>query len=152
MNTIVEQILTGLNSGIGFAGSVITIYDHFKNRDKTRMKEISEAMRDKSKEAYHLYCEYRKYREYDIGVPLEKDILGYWESCLKRDALPGAADMVSSNIACREEAEIMSAYLLEAWMEVPDFVNWMHDIAAQHKLDELSETLIEFRKNIEISR
>lgn len=30
MGTILEQILSSLNTKIGFAGSIITLYDHFK--------------------------------------------------------------------------------------------------------------------------
>lgn len=80
---------------------------------------------------------------------MEKHILGYWESCLKRDTVPSVTDMVSLKIASKAEAEIMLAYLLEAWMENPDFVEWLHDILTQNKLDKLSETLISLQKNLE---
>lgn len=149
MGTVLEQILTGLNSRIGFAGSIITLYDHFKNQDDTHIKETFAAIRNKSKEAYDSYCEYRGYRKDEIGIPLEENILGYWESCLKRDTIPSVTDMVSLNIASKAEAEIMLAYLLESWMENPDFVEWLHDILAQNKLDKLSETLISLQKNLE---
>lgn len=149
MGTVLEQILTGLNSWIGFAGSIITLYDHFKNQDDTHIKETFAAIRNKSKEAYDSYCEYRGYRKDKIGIPLEEDILGYWESCLNRDTIPSVTDMVSLNIASKAEAEIMLAYLLESWMENPDFVEWLHDILAQNKLDKLSETLISLQKNLE---
>ncbi len=149
MNTILEQIINGLNSGIGFAGSIVTMYDHFKNKDNSHSKEILAAIRGKSKEAYRSYCEYREYRKNDIGTPLERDILGYWESCLERDVLPSADDIVSENIASKEEAEIMIVYLFEAWMGVPEFVEWVHALLAQRKLDELSQALMDFQKNIE---
>ena len=149
MGTILEQILSSLNTKIGFAGSIITLYDHFKNQDDTHIKETFAAIRNKSKEAYDSYCEYRQYRKDEIGTPLEKHILGYWESCLKRDTVPSVTDMVSLKIASKAEAEIMLAYLLEAWMENPDFVEWLHDILTQNKLDKLSETLISLQKNLE---
>ena len=57
--------------------------------------------------------------------------------------------MRSSNIASREETEIMLVYLLEAWMEIPDFVAWLHDMLAQNKLDELSIRLSDLQKNME---
>ena len=149
MDSILEQILSGLNTGIGFAGSIITLYDHFKNQDDFHNNKIFVAIRNKSKEAYDSYCEYRQYRKDEIGTPLEEDILGYWESCLKRDTIPSVTDMVSLNIASKAEAEIMLAYLLEAWMENPNFVEWLHDIFAQNKLDKLSKTLISLQKNLE---
>lgn len=80
---------------------------------------------------------------------MEEHILGYWETCLKRDTVPSVTDMVSLKIASKAEAEIMLAYLLEAWMEIPDFVEWLHDILTQNKLDKLSETLISMQKNLE---
>ncbi len=126
--------------------SIITIFDHFKNKDNIYIEELFTAIRNKSKEAYDLYCEHRNN---DIGVPLEGDILGYWESCVKRDVLPSVDDMLSSNIASREEAEIMLAYLLEAWMEIPDFVDWLHAMLAQNKLDELSKRLKDLQKSME---
>ncbi len=149
MDTILERIFMGLNSGIGFVGSAITIYNHFKHKNDTHMREIFTAMRNKSGEAYRLYCENREYRKHDIGIPLEEDILGYWESCLKRDVLPSADDMVSCRIAGKEEAEIMLAYLLQAWMEVPDFVSWIHGILTNNKLDKLSGALAGLQKNME---
>ena len=71
------------------------------------------------------------------------------DQSVKRDTLPSVEDMRSSNIASREEAEIMLAYLLEAWMEIPDFVAWLHDMLAQNKLDELSIRLSDLQKNME---
>ena len=153
MNTIYKQILDVFNTGIGFTGSIITICDHFINKNNSHIKETFAAIRDKSKEAYKSYCDYCESRKKDIGIPSEEKILGYWESCLERDILPSVDDMVSSNIAYKEEAEIMLMYLLKAWMEVPDFVEWLHDILTQNKLDEISRTLIDVQKNIEgISR
>lgn len=148
MDTILEKILKGLNTGIGAAGSFITLYDYFTSRNDTHIKETFTAIREKSKEAYDSYCEYCEYRKNDIGVPVEEYILDYWESCLKRNALPGVADMVSLNIATKAEAEIMLAYLLEAWMEIPDFVEWLHGILTQNKLDELAGTLTTLEKNL----
>lgn len=150
MNTILENIFNFLDTGVGLAGSIVTIYDHFRNQDDTHIKETFTAIRNKSKEAYDFYCEYREHRKNDIGIPLENDILGYWELCLERDVLPSVGDMVSLNIASKEEAEIMLAYLLESWMEIPDFAEWLHDILTQNKLDELSRTLISLQKNLEI--
>lgn len=153
MNTIFKQILEVFNTGIGFTGSIITICDHFRNKNNSHIKETFAAIRDKSKDAYKSYCDYCERRKKDIGIPSEEKILGYWESCLERDILPSVDDMVSSNIAYKEEAEIMLMYLLKAWMEVPDFVEWLHDILTQNKLDELSGTLMDFQKSIEgISR
>ncbi len=149
MSTCLEQIFNNINTWAGVTGSIITIFDHFKNKDNTHIEELYTAIRNKSKEAYDLYCKYREHRNNDIGVPLEGDILGYWESCVKRDTLPSVDDMLSSNIASREEAEIMLAYLLEAWMEIPDFVAWLHDMLAQNKLDELSRSLADLQKNME---
>ncbi len=149
MNTILEQILKALDKGVGFTGSILTIYDFITKQDDAHVRETFAAIRAQSKAAYDAYCEYRRYRKSDIGVPGEEDILGYWESCLKRDVLPGAADMVSCKIAEKEEAEILSAYLLEAWMEVPDFAEWLHGILICNKLDDLASSLRDFRKSIE---
>lgn len=149
MSTCLEQIFNSINTWAGVAGSIITIFDHFKNKGNTYIEELFTAIRNKSKEAYDLYCEYCEHRNNDIGVPLEGDILGYWESCVRRDTLPSVDDMRSSNIASTEEAEIMLAYLMEAWMEIPDFVEWLHGMLAQNKLDELSIRLSDLQKNME---
>lgn len=148
MDNILDQILNFFNTGIGFTGTAITLYDHFKNRNITHITETFTAIRNKSKEAFDSYCEYREHRKNDIGTPLKEDILGYWESCLERDILPSVTDMVSLRIATKEEAEIMLAYLLKSWMEVPDFVEWLHDILTQNKLEELSKTLLSLQENL----
>lgn len=114
MDNILDQILNFFNTGIGFTGTAITLYDHFKNRNITHITETFTAIRNKSKEAFDSYCEYREHRKNDIGTPLKEDILGYWESCLERDILPSVTDMVSLRIATKEEAEIMLAYLLKS--------------------------------------
>lgn len=148
MNITLKLILDFLNTGTGLTGLAITLYDHFKDRNKTHITETLTAIRNKSKEAYDSYCEYREHRKNDIGTPLKEDILGYWESCLERDILPSVTDMVSLKIATKEEAEIMLAYLLKSWMEVPDFVEWLHDILTQNKLDGLSQTLLSLQENL----
>lgn len=148
MNTILEKVLDGFNKGIGIAGSCITICDYLKNRENTHIEETFSAIRKKAKEAYDSYCEYCKYREDDLGVPIKEDILGYWESCLQRDVLPSAADMVSVNIASKEEANILFSYLLRAWMEIPDFTEWMHDILTQNKLEKLLGEVMSLQENI----
>ncbi len=153
MSTIIETVLDLLYQGIGAAGSVITIFDYLKNRKNSHVEETKKAIREQSKKAYDSYCEYRGYRMEDLGEPLEKDILGYWESCLQRDVLPGAKDMVSEGIASREEAEILSAYLLKSWMEIPDFAEWLHDVLTQNKLEKLSGAVTALQENFKsISR
>ena len=148
MNTIeaILKVFKTFNDLIGFSGSGITIYDHFNN---THTNEIFAEMRKKSREAYDLYCEYRKYSKKDIGIPIKEKILSYWESCLKHNTLPSVTDMVSLGIATESEAEIMLPCLLEAWMRIPDFVEWLHNILIQNKMDELSQTLVLLQKNLE---
>ncbi len=149
MDTILELILNALNHSLGIPGSAITICDFLKNHNKTHITETFTAIRKKSKEAYDSYCEYRKYRKSEIGTPTEEKILGYWESCLERNALPSVDDMVNSDTAAKEEAEIMLPYLLKSWMGVPDFVEWLHGILAQNQMKELSETLLSLQQNLE---
>lgn len=149
MDTILELILTALNNSLGIPGSAITICDFLKNHNKTHITETFTAIRKKSKEAYDSYCEYQEYRKSEIGTPAEAKILGYWESCLERNALPSVDDMVDSNTAAKEEAEIMLPYLLKAWMGVPDFVEWLHNILIQNKMEELSGTLLSLQQNLE---
>ena len=147
--TMIGQIVDSLNTVVGLADSAIAVKDFVKNEGTAHVDEIYAAIQNKSKEAYDLYCAYREHRKEDIGVPEEKDILGYWEACLTRDVLPSVADMVSEKIASKEEAEIMLEYLLEAWMGVPDFANWLHDVLAQNKLDEIAAKLKDLQKNME---
>lgn len=155
MDNILEKLLTGLNHlntiGVipGIPGSVITIYDHFKNRNNTHIEETYTAMRNKSKEAYGLYCAYRNHKRNSLGLPTEEKIIGYWESCLQRNVLPSIDDMVTQKTACKEEAEIIFPYLMESWMEVPDFVGWLHDILTQNQFNDLSEKLLHLQKNFE---
>lgn len=91
--------------------------------------------------AYARYFEYRKYRQDELGIPIKEDILGYWETCLQRNVLPSASDMVVSQIADKEEAEVIISYLMEQWMTIPDFAAWIHDILIQNHLDIASERL-----------
>ena len=98
-------------------------------------------MREKSKKAYNLYCRDCDLLNRELGTPLEKSILGYWESCSQRKVFPSVEDMVTLNIASKEEAEVMFPYLFRSWMEVPDFVQYQHDILTNNKLDELAKKL-----------
>ena len=94
MLTILETAIGGfhtLNTAVGFSGSLVTLYDHFKGN--THIKETLTAMRRQSKKAYEEYCRYRETVKEDIGVPLETDIVGYWESCMRRNILPSSDDM-----------------------------------------------------------
>ncbi len=149
MDTILELILKALDNSLGIPGSAITICDFLKNHNKTHITETFTAIRKKSKEAYDSYCEYQEYRKSEIGTPTEEKILGYWESCLERNALPSVDDMVNSDTAAKEEAEIMLPYLLKSWMGIPDFVEWLHGILAQNQMKELSETLLSLQQNLE---
>lgn len=141
MGFILDEICNGLNSPIGFGTTLMTYYDRFKNQDHSHIEETFTAIRNKSKEAYDLYCKYCIYSKDRLGKPLEEDILGYWKSCLKRDRLPSVDDMVSLNIADKAEAEIMLQYLLKSWMEIPDFVGWLHSVLTLKKLDKLDKLL-----------
>ena len=138
---VLKEGFSDLNTLIGFTGSLVTIFDHFKNKDGTHIQETLDAIREKSNVAYARYCEHRKYRSDDLGIPLKKDILGYWEMCLQRTVLPSASDMVASQIASKEEAEVIISYLMEQWMTIPDFSAWMHDILILGHLEKASEKL-----------
>ena len=141
--------LSALNTPIGFGGSLITIFDHFKNKNSSHIKETLDAIREKSSVAYARYFEYRKYRQDDLGIPIKEDILGYWETCLQRNVLPSASDMVTSHIASKEEAEIIISYLMEQWMTIPDFSAWIHDILIQNHLEIASERLSDLPQILE---
>ena len=117
-----------LTSILGDLSIYIDIYNYFKNRNNTHVDEFFKAMREKSKKAYNLYCRDCDLLNRGLGTPLEKSILGYWESCSQRNVFPSVEDMVASNIAGKEEAEVMFPYLFRSWMEVPDFVQYQHDI------------------------
>ncbi len=124
MKTILSG-LSGLNTLLGAVGSGLTVYDHFKNQQTDAIKA---AIQKQSEKAYARYADFRGERRAELGLPVKRDILGYWESCLERNVLPGVEDMVSVKIAEQEEAEILFPYLLEAWMEVPDFADWLHGL------------------------
>ncbi|MCI8511019.1 MAG: hypothetical protein HFE83_03360 [Lachnospiraceae bacterium] len=150
MLTILETAIGGfhtLNTAVGFSGSLVTLYDHFKGN--THIKETLTAMRRQSKKAYEEYCRYRETVKEDIGVPLETDIVGYWESCMRRNILPSSDDMVSSKIADKEEAEILLPYLLEAWMQIPDFTGWLHEMLLLNGMNETAEALAQMQKSLE---
>lgn len=131
------DIFKGINSGIGFIGSAVTIYDYWTKKDDTYSSEMKEEMRSQAGKAYRLYCDYREYKKESLGIPDSEKILGYWESCLKRDTLPCVSDMVSEGIAEQEEAEVMLPYLMREWMEIPDFVEWMRSLLAEGQMQEL---------------
>ena len=138
---VAEKVFDQINDSLGFAGSLLTFYDFLKNKDKDHIQETLDVMEKKSKAAYGRYCQYRKYREKDLGVPTEEKILGYWKSCMERSVLPSAGDMVNSGIACREEAEVLMPYLMEQWRTVPEFSEWLHLILNREKLEEISDKL-----------
>lgn len=132
----IKTIMDGmsrLNTLLGAVGSGLTVCDHFKNQNTDAIRE---AIRKQSEKAYICYASFRGERKEALGLPVKADILGYWERCLKRDVLPGVEDMVSENIAEREEAEILFPYLLEAWMEVPDFADWLHSLLTAGRQEE----------------
>ena len=137
----IQSCFANLNTPIGFAGSLITIFDHFRNQNKNHIDDTLSIIRKKSAAAYEQYCEFRKYRQDDLGVPNKEDILEYWETCLQRNILPSRNDMVSSNIATEEEAEIIIPYLMEQWMSIPEFSTWLHDILNQNHLERISKIL-----------
>lgn len=110
MKTILSG-LSGLNTLLGAVGSGLTVYDHFKNQQTDAIKA---AIQKQSEKAYARYADFRGERRAELGLPVKRDILGYWESCLERNVLPGVEDMVSVKIAEQEEAEILFPYLLEA--------------------------------------
>ena len=144
MLNFLDKIIEGFpafNTFIGFGGSVVTIFDHFKNKNSNHIKETLDAIREKSDVAYARYCEHRKGREEDLGIPLKEDILGYWETCLQRNVLPSADDMVTSQIASTQEAEIIISCLMEQWMTIPDFSAWIHDILIRTQLETVSKEL-----------
>ena len=154
MFNILDTITAGLstlNTPIGFGGSLITIFDHFRNKNSSHIEETLDAIQEKSSVAYARYCEHRKLREEDLGIPLEEDILGYWKTCLQRNVLPSASDMVTSQIADKEEAEIIISYLMEQWMTIPDFSAWIHDILIQNHLEIASERLSDLPQILEPS-
>lgn len=152
MFNILDVITAGLsdpNTPIGLVGSLVTIFDHFKNKNSSHIKETLDAIRKKSSVAYARYCEHQQYRQNDLGIPLEDDILGYWETCLQRNVLPSASDMVASQIASKEEAEVIISYLMEQWMTIPDFSAWIHDILIQNHLKITSERLSDLSQILE---
>ena len=140
--TVLGSGLAGLNTAAGFAGSLLTIRDHFKNPSQ----ELLSTLRKKSDEAYAQYCSYREYRRDELGLPDREAILGYWERCLRRNVFPCADDMAALQIASREEAEAILLFLMGQWMTVPEFSAWMHDILHQHRLDEISKALTDLPK------
>lgn len=138
---VIKDGLSNLNTPVGFTGSLVTIFDHFRNQNSNHIQETLDAVREKSAVAYAQYCEHRKYRQRELGIPLKEDILGYWETCLQRNVLPGVSDMVDSKIACEEEAKIIISYLIEQWMTIPEFSAWINDILIQNHLEKASELL-----------
>ncbi len=152
MFNILDAITEGfsnLNTPIGFVGSLVTIFDHFKNKNSSHIEETLDAIRKKSGVAYAQYCGHQQYRQNDLGIPIEEDILGYWETCLQRNVLPSAGDMVASQIASKEEAKVIIAYLMEQWMTIPDFSAWIHDILILNHLEITSERLSDLPQILE---
>ncbi len=138
MYTIWGSIWNTVSEILGAAGTLTTLHDHFSTTDE----EILQQMRSKSRVAFDLYCEYRKSRQNEIGEPLESEVVNYWNSCLQRDVLPSVSDLVSQKIASHKEAEILLPYLLESWMGVPSFVEWIHDLLILSKLQDISASLL----------
>ncbi len=139
-DNLIERILDvfgDINTGVEFAGLIVKMYKQWKKTGDTHSSEMKKEMRRQAGKAYRLYRDYRKYKQESLGEPEREDILGYWESCLKRDILPCVPDMVSEGIATQEEAEVMLPYLIKEWMEIPDYVEWMHSLLAESKQHEL---------------
>ena len=139
--SIIGGILSGLNTSVGFAGSIIGIYDYIKSKTTSNVQVFQDEIRQASKIAYQRYCEQVPYREADLGIPLERDVLGYLETCLRHGQLPSVTDIVEKRIASQEEAEVLFPYLMEQWMTVPEFSCWLHDFLTQNNQKKLSEQL-----------
>lgn len=152
MFNILDAVTGGFSAiggPVGLAGSLVTIFDHFRNANEGHMEQTLRDIRGKSKTAYKRYCEYRMYRQDALGVPVEEKVLGYWEECLRRSVLPSAEDLAACGIASAEEAEVLAPCLMEQWMTVPEFSAWLHDILAQNHLEELAERLSDLPQALE---
>ena len=134
-------ILSGLNTPVGFVGSIIGIYDYIKSKTTSNVQVFQNEIRQASQIAYQRYCQQVPYREADLGIPLEGDVLGYLETCLRHDQLPSVTDIVEKRIASQEEAEVLFPYLMEQWMTIPEFSWWLHDYLTQNNQKKLSEQL-----------
>lgn len=145
----IVDVFGNINTGLGFGGSAVTIYDHWKKKTETYSSEIKKEMRRQAEKAFQLYCTYQEDKKDSLGEPKKKRVLSYWESCLERDILPCVSDMVSEGIAVQEEAEVMFPYLLKEWMEIPDFVEWMHSLLAENQLHELTNVVEHLQRKIE---
>ena len=135
------SILDGLNTPVGLAGSIVGIYDYIKSKTTSNAQAFQDEILQASKTAYQRYCKQVPYRQADLGIPMEDDVLGYLETCMRCDRLPSVADIVEKGIASREEAEVLLPYLMEEWMTVPAFSAWLHDFLTQSNQKQLSEQL-----------
>ena len=134
-------ILGSVNTPVGFAGSIIGIYDYIKSKTTSNVQAFQVEIRQASKMAYQRYCKQVLYRDVDLGIPLEEDVLGYLETCLRYNQIPSVVDIVKKGIASQEEAEVLFPYLMEQWMTVPAFSFWLHNFLAQNNQEKLSEQL-----------
>ena len=137
----IGTMLDGLNTHIGFVGSIVGLYDSIKGKITSSEQALQDAMRKTSKIAYEQYCKLADRSGGRLGIPLEKDVLGYLESCLRDNRLPSVEHMVGKGIASQEEAEVIFPYLMEQWMTIPEFSSWLHDFLTQNNQKALSEQL-----------
>ena len=137
----IGTMLDGLNTQIGFVGSIVGLYDSIKGKITSSEQALQDAMRKTSKIAYEQYCKLADRSGGRLGIPLEKDVLGYLESCLRDNRLPSVEHMVGKGIASQEEAEVIFPYLMEQWMTIPEFSSWLHDFLTQNNQKALSEQL-----------
>lgn len=143
------NILGKINEGVGVVGTVVSLYDFWKKRGDTYSSEIKKEIRSQAEKAYQLYCDEREYKKESLGEPEKEKILGYWESCLKGNTLPCVSDMVSKGIAMQEEAEVMLPYLMKEWMEIPDFVEWMHSLQTEKHGQQLMDMVEQLQQKME---
>lgn len=122
------------------------VIEYFQCKINGSNNAVIDAIHYRSKKAYQIYSISAKSK--GLGIPLEKDILSYWESCLHRNMLPNIHDMMQHGCDA-QEAEYMLQCLIHEWMKVPEFIDWQLELSNNKILENQSCEIGMLREKLE---
>lgn len=142
------QILEAFNTALDTIHNTKSVISIFTGRTRSETSEIQKNLRECSLRGYENYCLYRDFFPEDLGIPEKEAVLDYWESCVKRDCIPGIGDMVEQCIADKEEAKVLLPFLMREWMSNIDFSIWFHELLTSTNLEHQAENIKELKEQL----
>lgn len=143
---MVKELWDIVNKAKEGGENIKDIIEYFRCKINGSNNAVIDAIRFRTKKAYQFYSISAKSK--GLGIPLEKDILPYWELCLHRNVLPNVNDMMRHGCDA-QEAEYMLQCLIHEWMKVPEFIDWQLELSNNKILEKQSYEIGMLREKIE---